>query len=489
MRLGVRAALVDGEAVDGDVTIEDGSVAEVGLTPRAAGSRCRGSSTCTSTGSPESTSCPPTATVRARPSSAGRYGRRRLSADVRTRRCGVRPRRWRRPAAATATACRGSRRHLEGPFLSRAWPARPTPHTSSPPKPAGWTSCSRRPAGDDDDPGPGAARRPGADRAAGRSGIVVSCGHSDADAAAHAAFDRGAERSPHPQRPPSLAARDPGLGGVALRRPDVTVQAIVDGVHLAPEAAYGAFLAAGERFCLVTDAVEAAAGGARRLQARGPPVDVATAQPGSPTGPWPAAWQRWTPGAPAGRRGAGAPAVHAASTAPARLLGRADLGMLSPGAPANITVLDDELMVTRTLVAAERRSRQREKKGLPRQRDLVEPGRRSGSSPRRRASARQLLGADRGGMAASGSRGGGRAAELGAGRRRAEDAWPPRARPRRPVRRRRRRPARRRSRPARQAGAGDGDRAVAEVGRRPALGPTPAASRSFSAASSATDSR
>ena len=44
-------------------------------------------------------------------------------------------------------------------------------------------------------------------------------------------------------------------------------------------------------------------------------------------------------------------AVHAASTAPARLLGRDDLGRLEPGAPAHVTVLDDDLRVLRTLVS------------------------------------------------------------------------------------------------------------------------------------------
>jgi len=44
-------------------------------------------------------------------------------------------------------------------------------------------------------------------------------------------------------------------------------------------------------------------------------------------------------------------AVHAASTAPARLIGRDDLGRLAPGAPAHLTVLDDELRVLRTLVS------------------------------------------------------------------------------------------------------------------------------------------
>src|ERR687895_531843 len=45
-----------------------------------------------------------------------------------------------------------------------------------------------------------------------------------------------------------------------------------------------------------------------------------------------------------------ADAVHAASKAPARLLGRDDLGRLRPGAPAPLTVLDEALRVVRTLV-------------------------------------------------------------------------------------------------------------------------------------------
>ena len=42
--------------------------------------------------------------------------------------------------------------------------------------------------------------------------------------------------------------------------------------------------------------------------------------------------------------------MHAAAAAPAGLLARNDLGQLRPGAPAHITVLDDELRVVRTLV-------------------------------------------------------------------------------------------------------------------------------------------
>jgi N-acetylglucosamine-6-phosphate deacetylase len=50
-----------------------------------------------------------------------------------------------------------------------------------------------------------------------------------------------------------------------------------------------------------------------------------------------------------------ADAVHAATAAPARLLGRPDLGVLRPGGAADITVLDDELHVVRTLVAGAER--------------------------------------------------------------------------------------------------------------------------------------
>jgi N-acetylglucosamine-6-phosphate deacetylase len=43
-------------------------------------------------------------------------------------------------------------------------------------------------------------------------------------------------------------------------------------------------------------------------------------------------------------------AIAAATVAPARLLGRDDLGVLVPGGRADVTVLDDRLEVVRTLV-------------------------------------------------------------------------------------------------------------------------------------------
>jgi N-acetylglucosamine-6-phosphate deacetylase len=43
-------------------------------------------------------------------------------------------------------------------------------------------------------------------------------------------------------------------------------------------------------------------------------------------------------------------ALAAASTVPARIVGREDLGRLAVGAPADVVVLDDRLEIRRTLV-------------------------------------------------------------------------------------------------------------------------------------------
>ncbi len=147
-------------------------------------------------------------------------------------------------------------------------------------------------------------------------------------------------------------ARDPGLGGVALVRADVTVQAIVDGIHLAAESAYGAFLAAGPRFCLVTDAIEAAMLDPGDYELGGRPVHVRDGAVRLPDGTL-AGSVLTMDEAVRNLVASGASlaaAVHAASTAPARFLGREDLGELRPGAPAHLSVLDEELRPLRTLV-------------------------------------------------------------------------------------------------------------------------------------------
>ena len=187
-----------------------------------------------------------------------------------------------------------------------------------------------------------------------RAGLVVSCGHSDADAAtAHHAFDRGARAITHVHNAHRRwRPRDPGVGGVALVRPEATVQAIVDGVHLAPEVAYAAFLAAGARFCLVTDAIEAALLDPGEYALGGRPVQVRDGAVRLPDGTLAGSVVTMDEAVRnLVRIGASlAAAVHAASAAPARLIGREDLGALRAGAAANLTVLDGELRPLRTLV-------------------------------------------------------------------------------------------------------------------------------------------
>jgi N-acetylglucosamine-6-phosphate deacetylase len=359
MRLGVGSALVGGELVEGDVTIGDGEVAEVGVRPAG----------------PGGTAVPGFVDLHIN----GVAGVDFLTTDVEG---------YRR--AATALASTGvvafqptfvSSRvdayadplavaaevaadhadlplvtgvHLEGPFLSPLWPGAHDPVHLRAPDPALAARLVNA--------GPVrtitlAPELPGGldlvERLV-RAGLVVSCGHSDADApAAHAAFDRGARAITHIHNAHRRwKPRDPGLGGVALVHPDVTVQAIVDGVHLAAESAHAVFLAAGRRFCLVTDAIEAAMRDARESELGGRRVQIRDGAVRLPDGTL-AGSVLTMDEAVRNLVASGASladAVHAASAAPARLLGRDDLGALQPGAPAHLTVLDEELRVVRTLV-------------------------------------------------------------------------------------------------------------------------------------------
>ena len=90
-------------------------------------------------------------------------------------------------------------------------------------------------------------------------GVVVALGHSDADAKiARAAFNWGATVVTHifnGMRP--LHHREPGIIGVALLDDRVTVELILDGLHVAPEAAELVRRAAPRRLALVSDAMAA----------------------------------------------------------------------------------------------------------------------------------------------------------------------------------------------------------------------------------------
>jgi len=191
-------------------------------------------------------------------------------------------------------------------------------------------------------------------------GVVVSAGHSDANAdEANVAFDRGVGTVTHlfnAMRP--FNHRDPGVAGVALARPDVTVQIILDGVHLAPDTVRLVWLAAGGRLALVTDAVAAAGisgDGSYRLG------DVSVEVRDGVV-------RRDGDGVLAGSvltmieavrnlNALGVPleaALGAATAVPARVIG-ADVGRIEVGGPADVVVLSEELEVERVLVGGEAR--------------------------------------------------------------------------------------------------------------------------------------
>jgi N-acetylglucosamine-6-phosphate deacetylase len=190
-------------------------------------------------------------------------------------------------------------------------------------------------------------------------GVVVSGGHSDATAAeANVAFDRGVRTVTHlfnAMRP--FSHRDPGIAGAALARPDVTVQVILDGVHLAADTAKLVWAAAAGRVALVTDAVAGAGvdgDGSYRLG--DVPVQVRDGVvrrgdgvlAGSVLSMIDAVRNLHALGVPL------EDALWAASRLPATVVG-ASTGQIEIGAPADILILSEELEIQRVLVGGETR--------------------------------------------------------------------------------------------------------------------------------------
>jgi N-acetylglucosamine-6-phosphate deacetylase len=187
-----------------------------------------------------------------------------------------------------------------------------------------------------------------------RREVAVSLGHSDATAEqAETAFELGARSVTHvfnAMRP--FHHRDPGIIGAALARPDVVIQIILDWVHVAPVTAAMVWQAAQGRVALVTDAVSGAGldGGTYRLG----DVDVEIRD----------GVARGATGALAGStltlidavrnlHSLGVPfedAVGAATEVPARVLRLPGSGRLAVGLPVDVVVLTDELEIERVLV-------------------------------------------------------------------------------------------------------------------------------------------
>jgi N-acetylglucosamine-6-phosphate deacetylase len=203
---------------------------------------------------------------------------------------------------------------------------------------------------------------PGADAVIRRlleRGVVVSAGHTNATATeANEAFDLGVSTVTHllnAMRP--FRSRDPGIVGVALTRPDVFVQLIVDGHHLAEETVRLVWAAAAGRLALVSDATAGALGNGGSYQLGDVSIEVAGGVPMREDGVL-AGTVLTMIDAVRNLHALGIgfeDAVGAATAVPARIVGRPELGVLEPGGPADVVVLDDSLEIVRVLCAGEAR--------------------------------------------------------------------------------------------------------------------------------------
>jgi N-acetylglucosamine-6-phosphate deacetylase len=374
MRLGVGAALVDGEMLPGDVEVVDGRIAAVGLP----GSSGRGiaapgfvdlqvngyAGVDFSAASGDEWRVAREALLRdgvtafqptfvTAPLEEMRAALARMPAGDRTAATDA------SAAAPSASAdgvgARIVRAHLEGPFLS---PLRPGAHDPTALLAPDLAALEELLAAGPVSQVTLAPELPGAldliDALVAR-GVTVSCGHTEADAAAaHLAFDHGATAVTHlfnAMRRPE--ARDPGVAFAALGRDDVFITLIVDGHHLADDTVRMAWRAAAGRVVLISDAVAAAAapdgdytlGGNVGVHSTGGVVRTETGSlAGSTLSMLAAVRNSHALGIPL------AAALAAATEGPARMARRPDLGRITPGARADLLVLTDTLEIHRVLL-------------------------------------------------------------------------------------------------------------------------------------------
>jgi N-acetylglucosamine-6-phosphate deacetylase len=147
----------------------------------------------------------------------------------------------------------------------------------------------------------------------------------------------------------SLSARAPGLAGTALTRAGVTVQLIADGLHVTDEMMRLAFAAAPGRCVIVTDAIAAAASDKSVVQLGEVTVyvdsDVAQRDDGTLAGSIGKLRDSLARLSTLGL--APADALGAVISRPARLLGGQQHVAMTPGSPANLFVVDNDLVMTR----------------------------------------------------------------------------------------------------------------------------------------------
>ena len=247
--------------------------------------------------------------------------------------------------------------HLEGPWLAGAHCGAHDPHLLVDPTPqdvdallaAGEGTVAMVTLATERAGGLAAVRQLAAER------VLVAVGHSDATyAEAHAAIDAGVRVATHlfnSER--AIHQREPGLILALLEREETFVELIADGVHVHPAILRHAARAKPGRHALISDAMAAAGSGDGTYRLGPLTVEVRDGVARLISG-----------GAIAGSTltldravrvavsSVGldlVDAVRAASTTPADILGRPDLGRIAPGARADLVALDADLRVLRVM--------------------------------------------------------------------------------------------------------------------------------------------
>jgi len=191
-------------------------------------------------------------------------------------------------------------------------------------------------------------------------GVVVSIGHTDADyATAKVAFDAGATHATHLFNAMApMHHRRPGPIAAALGDERVSLEIIADGVHIHPALIALVATLAPERLVLVTDAI-GAAGAPPGLHRLGPLEVLVTdgrAVLASNAETVAGSVLTMDKAVELAVKVAHVPlltALKAASLHPAKLLGEHRKGRLSPGADADLVVLDRQLGVVATVVGGQ----------------------------------------------------------------------------------------------------------------------------------------
>jgi N-acetylglucosamine-6-phosphate deacetylase len=262
-------------------------------------------------------------------------------------------------ARQSTPAARNIGVHLEGPFLSPQHPGVHDPRWMLTPTPENVHALYEGPAGRHVAMVTLAPELPGALDAIRRLvslGIKVSVGHTDATGAeVRAAVDAGAVMVTHlfnAQR--GLGHREPGVPGIGLSDTRLTLGLVADLRHVAAPICQVIFAAAGDRVCVVTDAVASAGMPPGVYELGGQQVRVAAND----------VLARRLDGTIAGSSlsldlavrnliGIGIEPVRvlkSVTSVPADVLGRSDLGRLTAGAYADLVWWDEDFRPARTWV-------------------------------------------------------------------------------------------------------------------------------------------